>query len=464
MLTLSILSQFKVRLAFKFLRILFVTLLIIMISYIDRYRSLTSGSSELHQQSSKVMPDGNTRAVLFYHPYPVYSKRGNGSHIYDVDGNDRIDFSFNYTVLIFGHNHFPVKQAVQQQLEYGTALGQPTSLEFDLAQKIIDLVPSAEKVKFAVTGTEANMNAVRVARAFTGKKKIVVFEGGYHGTSDTLVSQGTALHTEGVPEEVLANTVVTPYNNLQLLEETLTKNRGEVAAVLMEPLLGTSGAIPPRTDFLKGIREATSREDVLLIFDEIITGFRLSPGGAQQLYGVTPDITTLGKIMGGGLPLAAISGRMDIMDTACGFSKNSTKSNVPISGTYNAHPLSLAAGIATLNELSPSLYEHIDNAGSELRREISKIGLEVGIKLQITGVGSLFNIFFIEQEVVDAKIAGQADSKLRYHLDIGLLNRGVYLSPNHICCVSDATNKDDVKTTLQAIEDVLVDMKQIISQ
>jgi len=437
-------------------------------SITEKFRELNPTSKEVYDRAVKVMPSGNTRGVIFYRPYPAYARKGKGSRIWDLDGNERIDYCFNYSVLLLGHAHPKVMAAIKEQLECGTALGAPTELEVKLAEKIVEMVPCVEKVRFTVTGTEAVMNAIRVARAYTRKDKIVMFEGAYHGTSDSVVVKGASYSSEGIPDGVAKDVIVIPFNDAQMVERTIKRFKDEIAAVIVEPVLGAGGGIPPRNNFLEVVRGVTEEHGALLIFDEIQTGFRLAPGGAQELFNVIPDIVTLGKGVTGGLPGAAIGGSEELMDEVCSFPDVSypltLRPRVPLSGTHNAHPLSMAAGLAQLNELKPPVYDHINKIGQDMRDELSKICRDLGIKAQITGIGSFFHIFFTKRPIVSYGDTKYADLRLLWYFDIDLLNRGVYLAPLHCCYVSAATSNDDVKQTLQAMEQALTNMKPLIRE
>ncbi|RLI06137.1 aspartate aminotransferase family protein [Candidatus Bathyarchaeota archaeon] len=431
--------------------------------FTDQYIRLTPTSKKLYERAVKVFPSGNTRTVLFYKPYPAYVKRGRGSHIWDVDGNERIDYCFNYGVLILGHSHPKIIKTVKEQLENGLALGAPTELEVNLAEKIVEKVPSAEMVRFTASGTEAVMLAIRVARAYTGRDKILMFEGGFCGNYDAVSTS----YTVGLPKQTYQNTIYVPFNNPEILEKTIKKHKNELAAVITEPVFGANGPIVPKGDFLKEVREITEKHDVLLIFDEVVTGFRLAPGGAAEFFGVKPDLVTFGKIMGGGFPAGAVCGRKELMNLFSfseSYFNKSWKTLLPHSGSFNAYPLAMAAGYVTLNELTPQAYEHLNTLGEKIRKSLTKISEEVGVTFQVSGVGSLFQIFFIDKEITDYKDVQKANDILAHKLNLGLLTQGVYFSPTRPCNISTVTSYEDVDKMLEAVRYVLTNLKKEIRE
>ena len=433
-------------------------------SLVNLFSRRSPKSRSYHERASKVIPSGSNRAVLFYRPYPVYSKRAKGSRIWDVDGVERIDYCFNYSSLVLGHANPAVIAAVEAELENGLARGQATTLEVELAEMVTRMIPSAEMVKLTVTGTEAVMNATRSARAYTKKDDIVLFEGAYHGSSDTVSANGLSFHSYGVPEDTQRHTVVVPFNDPDALQRTLSDNRN-VAAVLMEPFLASGGTVVPDEDFAKVVREVTERMGVLLILDEIITGFRIGRGGWQEKYRIKPDMTLLGKNVAGGMPGAAVCGSKEIMEDVYAFPESASlelgRPKTPLSGTYNAFPLSLAAGLATLRQLSSEVFEKIDGTASSLAKGFMKIAGDLGINVRTPRAGSIFQFHFTKKDIVDAKAVRLADAEMRRRLDLALLNGGVYLSPGHFCCTSSATTNADVKETINSIEKALDQVRPV---
>ena len=427
------------------------------------YMNKTRESRKLWEASKEKLPSGSSRTSVFYAPYPCYAHKASGSKIVDVDQNERIDYCNNFTSLILGHRHPAVMKAVTDQMERGTVFGAPTELELRHAEVIQERMPSLEKVRYAVTGTEACMFALRLARAYTHRNKVAKFEGGYHGTSDPAsVSVHPYLsdmekdglvpvsETAGISPGTLENTIMLPFNNFEEAEAIIRKNQRDLACMIVEPVMR---GIPPAPDFLQSIRELTLDLDIMLIFDEVITGFRLSAGGAQEKYGVRPDLTTMGKVIGGGFPVGAIGGREDVMSLLAHQSTEFLTYNgpkVPHAGTFNAHPITLAAGIATLRELTPESYAKLDQTGQDIRKGVADIISDLGIKARVTGVGSCFDLTFADKMIVDYRSAHAGDQLLRRCLDLDLLNRGVFLPPQHFACTSVATSREDIKVTLDA--------------
>jgi glutamate-1-semialdehyde 2,1-aminomutase len=437
----------------------------------EEYVTRNPKSREIYGAASRLLPGGVARTAVFFPPYPFYSQRGHGSRILDVDGNERIDYCFNYSALILGHSHEGVRKAILDQLERGTCLGAPTELEAKLAERIVERLPSIDQVRFTVSGTEAVMNALRLLRAYTGRKKIIKFEGAYHGTYDsvwTAVSQlgtlgprtrsATTAECEGIPHGSVEDTIVAPFNNTVALERTVKEYRDELAGILVEPVLADAGCFTPRKEFLERARELARETGALLLFDEITTGFRLSPGGAQQFYGVMPDVTTFGKVVGGGFAIGGVAASAEMMKL---FEiPHLGKPRIPLSGTFNGHPIALAAGLAVLGELKPETYDALNRHGQQLRESLSQLTAEYQMPAQITGVGSLFHIFFTEQKDLDYQSASEADSDLLHYFDLGLLNEGVYLPHLHWANVSAATTDEDVANTRLSIERALDKLKQ----
>jgi len=332
------------------------------------YRRQTPGSCALHESALTVMPGGTTRTTTYFDPYPLYIKRGKGCRIWDVDGTERLDMLGNYTSMILGHVHPKVVEAIRRQAAQGTAFAAANPVEVKLAALLCERIPSLDLVRFCNSGTEATMFAMRLARAFTGRPKIARMEGGYHGTHDYAeLSTHTAVDTAGPPEAPIAQpdsigtpawaleqVVVLPFNHPDAAEAIIRREAASLAAVILEPIIGAGGVIAATPEFLERLREVTRELGILLIFDELIS-LRVAPGGAQQLYGVTPDLTTMGKIIGGGLPVAAFGGRADVMELL----DPRREVNLAQGGTYNGNPLGMAAGVATMTELTPDVYEDL---------------------------------------------------------------------------------------------------------
>lgn len=423
-----------------------------------------SGSSErVFEKAKGLMPGGVNSPVRAFAPYPFFASRANGSKLYDIDGNVYIDYCLAYGPLILGHAHPRIVEACKEQLEKGTIYGTPTEAEVALAEMIVDAVPCVEMVRLVNTGTEATMHAIRVARGYTGKNKIVKFEGCYHGAHDyVLVKAGSAAFgaptSLGVPEETVKNTLVLPFNDLESFVETVERNRGDVAAVIIEPVLGNAGVIPPKPGYLNEVRKVTEEEEIILIFDEVITGFRLALGGAQEYYGVVPDMAALGKVMGGGLPIAAYGGKKEIMELVSPLGK------VYQASTFAGNPLSVAAGLATLSllvEEGSALYERLERAGENIKRGISEIVEDAGVAAQVNAVTSMFQIFFTDRPVLTYEDARSSDKAKFARYQRELMRRGVFVPPSQFesCFVSVAHTEEDITKTLEAMDSAIKALK-----
>ena len=432
---------------------------------IARYQKSTPRSRRLYDRALKVMPGGTTRTSVYFLPYPPYVKKGRGCHIWDVEGCRRIDFVNNYTALILGHAHPRVLRATRGALSKGSAFASPTESEIRLAQIIKDRVPSVEQLRFVNSGTEAAMFALRAARAFTGRRKIAKFEGGFHGTYDWVqVSVRTPseklgpkeaplsiLEAAGIPSEVADQVVVLPFNDKENVERILKRHKGEIAALIVEPIPAMAGMIPPRDGFLSFLQEITREEGIVFILDEIIT-LRVHQGGAQALYGVKPDLTLMGKIIGGGFPVAAFGGRADIMAL---LDPRSGAPAIPHPGTYNGNPVGMAAGIATLKLLTPRAYEHLNGLGELLRKRLNHLFGRLGVAAQVLGVGSLFFLHFTDKDITDYRIARSADlAKLR-GVFLGLMQEGIFFSERGMGCLSLPMSEKEIDRFVKGMEKVL---------
>lgn len=416
----------------------------------DSYTSKTPKSQDLHDRAKKFLPAGVSYAIRYFEPYPFYTAKAKGSKLHDVDGNEYVDFWLGHTALILGHSPSAIVEAVKKQLENGTHFGTSHELEIELARQIAKMVPSAEMVRFTNSGTEANMYATRLARTYTGRSRIAKFEGGWHGGYDALHT--SVKHPFDIPESAgltagaLQDTIVLPFNDLHGVKEKLKD--GEVASILIEPVLGAGGGIPAEKEFLKGLRELCDEKGILLIFDEVITGFRLAPGGGQQYYGVTPDITVFGKILGGGFPIGAFCARREIMkrlDTLLYERPNYSFHG----GTFAANPISVTAGLATLKLLEDGqLTTKLNHAGEKIREKLKGIFEANGVDVQVTGAGSLLNTHFTKEEVKDVRTASKADKKRQINYHLNLIANGVFFLPTHTGALSTAHSKDDIEKLL----------------
>jgi len=408
-------------------------------------------SEALFARAQSLIPGGvnsPVRAFLAVGGTPPFISRGEGSHIYDVDGNDYIDFVCSWGPHVLGHRPAPVIEAIQEALETGTSFGAPTGREVELAELIRECVPSMEMTRLVNSGTEATMSALRVARGFTGRDLTIKFEGCYHGHVDSLlVKAGSGMatlgisDTLGVPQAFASTTLALPFNSIEAVEKAFESRGGEIAAVIVEPVAGNMGCVPPAPGFLQALRELTARHGALLIFDEVMTGFRLSLGGAQQLYGIKPDLTTLGKIIGAGLPMAAYGGRADIMK------KVAPVGPIYQAGTLSGNPVAVAAGIAMLRYLRnrPEVYQILETRAAQLCAEPPE-------GITINRVGSMFTCFFTRRPVTDYESAKDSDTARFARFFHWMLDRGIYLAPSQFEAgfVSAAHSEDDIARALCA--------------
>lgn len=382
------------------------------------------GSFRNYQDMKSLTPGGVSSPVRAFEPSPVFMKSGKGCMVTDIDGNEYIDLCMAYGPLILGHSHPSLIKAVEQQAKKGTVFGTPSLEEKELISEISKRVPCAEMVRLVNSGTEATMHAIRLARGYTGKRNIIKIKGGFHGSHDAVLSDNTQQSLKnGILSETASCTYTAEYNSEEQIESVLEKD-DDVAALIMEPVLGNVGVVPPKKNYLEKIRKITNNEGVLLIFDEVITGFRLSPGGAQEYYKVTPDICTMGKIMGGGLPAGAIAGRKDIMQNLA------PAGSVYQAGTFSGNPLTAAAGTAALKEMTNERYKVLNKMGSEIVSSISNTIEDNGMPATVNAVGSMFQIFFGVDSVKNGTDAMKCDRKIFGEFFKNMLDSGIYLPPS----------------------------------
>ncbi|MEM3064421.1 MAG: glutamate-1-semialdehyde 2,1-aminomutase [Candidatus Nitrosotenuis sp.] len=420
-------------------------------------------SKSLFTQAKKLIPAGVNSPVRYFAPYPFFVKKAQGGYIWDADRNKYLDFCAGYGAMLLGHKRKEIICAVQKQLKIGTMYGAPTDLEVELAKLITRIYPSMRKVRLVNTGAEATMTAIRLARGFTKKKKVIKFEGCYHGAHESmLVKAGSAHHgmpiSAGVPDDFSKNTVVVQYNNAAQLESVIKKNN-DVAGVIVEPVLGNMGLILPNKNFLQDIRKITKQHDVPLIFDEIITGFRLSLGGAQQYFGITPDITTLGKSLSNGFVISAVGGKSEIMDNLAPLGE------VYEASTFAGNPISVTAAIAsikTMSKLKHKIYPTLADFCSKLTRSIDETAQDLKIPHQVNAIGSMFQVFFTNEPVMDYASSKKSDTKKFEKLFKNLLKKGVFVAPSQFETVflSYAHTHSDIEHTINAYEGAL---KAVIS-
>ena len=424
-------------------------------------------SKQLYDEACQWIPGGvnspvrSGRAVAMT---PIFVKEAKGCNIVDEDGNSYIDYVCSWGPLIAGHAHPKVVEAIKKAADNGTSYGIPTKVENEMARKVVEMVPSIEMVRMVNSGTEATMSAIRLARGYTGRKKIIKFNGCYHGHWDCLLVQsGSGLVTfgipgcPGVPDEIVQHTHSLPYNDLAEVEQAMAQFGSEVAAIILEPVAGNMGVVPPAEGYLQGLRSLCDRYGSVLIFDEVITGFRLSAGGAQGLYGVVPDMTCLGKIIGGGLPVGAYGGKREIMQQMAPVGK------VYQAGTLSGNPLAMSAGLATLDLLSDAgVYAELEEKAAYLAEGLRQAAKAAGIAASVNRVGSMGCGFFTDAAVHDFTTAMQADTKAYSIFFQEMLKRGVYLAPSQFEAffISTAHERADLDRTIEAAEAAFARVKQ----
>jgi glutamate-1-semialdehyde 2,1-aminomutase len=418
-------------------------------------------SAALFAAASELMPGGVNSPVRAWQAVgltPRIIARGEGARVFDVDGNSYLDYVASWGPLILGHAAAPVVAAVAEAASRGTSFGAPTPGELDLARVLVGAVPTLEMVRLVNSGTEACMSALRLARGATGRPRVIKFDGCYHGHADSfLVAAGSGVLTQaipgspGVPEEIAGLTISLPYNDLDAVHRAVKQYPGEIAAIFVEPVAGNMGVVPPQPGFLEGLRHICDKDGMLLVFDEVITGFRVAPGGAQELYGIRPDLTCLGKIIGGGLPVGAYGGRRDLMTQMA--------PNGPVyqAGTLSGNPVAVAAGLATLAALNePGVYADLESKGAWLARELSQAAARRGVPVTLNRVGSMLTLFFTAGPVTDLESAKKADLNRFRTFFQGMLAAGISLPPSQFeaLFISRAHTPKDLEFTVAAADQV----------
>jgi glutamate-1-semialdehyde 2,1-aminomutase len=419
-----------------------------------------SRSKELLARAAKVIPGGVNSPVRAFgaaHVAPPFIVKAEGAYMEDVDGHRYVDYIGSWGPMVLGQAYPPVIEAVQKAAAQGTSFGAPTEIEIELAEKLVELVPSLEMVRMVNSGTEATMSAIRVARGATGRDKFIKFIGCYHGHGDAfLIEAGSGLATfgepssPGVPKATAQDTLTAPYNDLEAVEKLFEMNKGEIAGVIVEPVAGNMGCILPKDGYLEGLRDVCTREGALLIFDEVMTGFRVGPQCAQGYFGVMPDLTTLGKVIGGGLPVGAYGGRRDLMEQV------SPAGPIYQAGTLSGNPLAMAAGLAMLEGLfgDPSVFGRVEKAAREIGDGMAASAAGHGIDVTVQQVGSMGCMYFIDRPVENFADAAAADADRFYRFHAAMLERGVYLAPSpfEAFFVGAGHGPDEVRKTLDAAE------------
>jgi len=419
-------------------------------------------SHKLFERALYIIPGGvnsPVRACKNVGKEPIFIKYAQGCMIFDEDGNGFIDYIGSWGPMILGHRHPAVNEAVSSVLKRGTSFGAPTDLEIKLAEMVIDAVPSVEMVRMVNSGTEATMSAIRLARGFTGRDTIIKFDGCYHGHADALlVEAGSGVATlsipgsPGVPKSFVSHTLSLPYNDIESVTKVMEEQGEKIACIIVEPVAGNMGLVAPVDGFLETLRQLTQKKGSILIFDEVMTGFRVAHGGAQSLYGISPDVTCLGKIMGGGLPVGAYGGRREIMEHIA------PQGPVYQAGTLSGNPLAMAAGIATLTQLKePGFYDNLDEKAGRLAAGLEKAGKKAGINIMVDRVGSMLGLFFTDRSVMNFDDAKTSDLEMFSAYYNGMLQKGVYLAPSQFeaLFVSAAHDIEHIDATIKAAAEVM---------
>jgi glutamate-1-semialdehyde 2,1-aminomutase len=421
-------------------------------------------SEQLFERAKKTIPGGVNSPVRAFKSVggsPVFIKSAKGAYLYDEDGNQYIELINSWGPMILGHAHPKIQAALSKALENSFSYGAPTRREIEMAELICHMVPSVESVRMVNSGTEACMSAIRVARGFTGRNKIIKFEGCYHGHGDSfLIAAGSGAYTMGSPDSlgvtqgVANDTLTAPYNDLAAVKQLVEANPNQIACIILEPVVGNMGCVLPKDGFLQGLRDICTKENIVLIFDEVMTGFRLARGGAQELFGIKPDLSTFGKIIGGGLPVGAYGGRKEIMDCISPVGK------VYQAGTLSGNPMAMAAGLAMLTELNdnPSIYEKLEEITLKVVTGIRKTLQKLKLNYTINQIGSMYSLFFTDQEVTDFRTAKTSNTELFGKYFHQMLSRGVYLAPSQFesLFLSLALSEEDIAQIIQANEESLM--------
>jgi glutamate-1-semialdehyde 2,1-aminomutase len=440
---------------------------------IEKYVLKRPRSERMYREAKNYLPGGDTRSVTFFQPFSTYMARGEGCLLHDVDGNLYIDFGNNQTSLVHGHAHPKIVEAVINQVKLGSAVSAPVEKQIRLGEIICRRLRSAEKVRFCNSGTEATLGAIRLARAYRKKYKLVKIEGGYHGSHDLveisvkppLENAGLINKPNSVPEDVsispnvVKDCIVIPFNSPEAAQKIISENHSELGAVIVEPVLGSGGMLPATTEYLQTLRDVTLKYRIPLIFDEVYT-FRLAEGGYQGLLNIIPDITALGKIIGGGYPVGAIAGRDEFMDLFSPLNKNC----LTHSGTFNGNPVTVAAGAAALTELTGSEIDRINQLGDALRNKFKKVLEEVAIVGQVTGTGSLVQIHFTKEEVKDYRSAATARVDIRSLLFLMLMDKGIFPAARCMFNISTPMDNKEIEQASTALRDCLFELRPFLEK
>ncbi|MBW2053454.1 MAG: aspartate aminotransferase family protein [Deltaproteobacteria bacterium] len=443
---------------------------------LNRFAKITKQAKKYDARAKKRLPGGETRNASYYKPYAAYMERGKGCQLYDCDGNKYIDFLNNYTSLIHGHAHPDIVKAAQEQLKKGTALCSPAMITYEHADLLCSRIPSVDMVRYCNSGTEATLFAIRAARAYTKKDMIIKMDGGYHGSHDLVEvniipgqrSKGIPeKHFEGpgIPKSTMRDVLVSPFNNLNALETLLKKYQGKVAGIILEPMIGSLGMIPPQPGYLKGVRKLCDKYKVILIFDEVIT-FRLSPGGFQAIADVEPDLTAMAKIIGGGFPVGAFGGKKEIMEPFDPTFPDGSR-RMGHSGTFNGNNITMAAGLAALKAYNKAAVNRVNKLGDRLRSGFNEAFNTVGIKGHCTGLGSLTQVHWTDRKIISAKDSFQGmisaqDIPGLSHLD--MMTRGIFSAPRGMYITSTPMTNKEIDKAVKAFTSSLETLKPYVAE
>ena len=416
----------------------------------DVYREATPDSKALHDRATAVMPGGDTRSVTYYEPYPAYVESARGATLTTTDGEQLLDVLNNYTQTVLGHSPPAVVDAICERLHSGNGLAAPNESIVELAERLVERTPSIEHVRFGNSGTEATMNAIRAAIGWTGNERVCKIHGGYHGTHDTVevAVSGDGREHRGIPTVVEDRVETVRFNDTESLKRRFEASGDDLACLIMEPVLGVGGMVPATDEFLRTARDLTNETETLLIFDEVMT-YRLAPGGAQERRDVTPDLTALGKLIGGGLPVGAFGGRRDVMHQF-----HPTDGTIDHSGTFNGNPATMTGGVATLDQLDAKAIATLNERGDELRDRLDRVGADSRHPVQVTGDGSLFQIHFTDERVTDVETSTAGEPPL-HDLFFALRAEGVFLAPRGMGNLSTAIEPSDIDAVTEAFERAL---------
>ena len=427
-----------------------------------------SKSEELFQRAQRSIPGGVNSPVRAFKSVggtPLFIKKAKGAYLYDEDGNRYIDYINSWGPMILGHAYDPLVKAIQEKVLDSTSFGAPTELEIEMAELIKSMAPNVDLIRMVSSGTEACMSALRLARGYTGKNKFIKFEGCYHGHADPfLVKAGSGVATfniqtvPGVTGAVSNDTLTAPYNNLEAVEKLITENKNEIAAIIIEPVAGNMGCVPPQPGYLEGLRKICDRENIILIFDEVMTGFRLAPGGAQQRLKVDADLVTYGKVIGGGMPVGAFGGKKEIMKNIAPLG------NVYQAGTLSGNPIAMIAGYTLLNELknNPSIYQQLEEKTTRLKKGLEKVLEESNVSFVINQLGSMISVHFSDKPVIDFATAASANNLFFNKFFHAMLKRGIYLPPSafETWFLSNALTNEDIDFTINAARESMEEINK----